>query len=159
MVIAIMAVLAAIAAPSFNPLLQRWRVRNATEAMISTIYFARAEAIKRGGNVQITKTANNTDGCTQASTNADWGCGWSVYSVDASGTQSLLKAFSTPSRVQVSIENSNGVIQLDRWGVLTGVSAKGISFVPADGNTSSPAARGICLASGGRIKTIGNPPC
>ena len=75
-VVAIMAVLAALAAPSFTPLMEGWRVRQATEALQSTIFYARSEAIKRGGNVAIQKLPNNTGGCTTATTNQAWDCGW-----------------------------------------------------------------------------------
>jgi type IV fimbrial biogenesis protein FimT len=47
--VAILAVLAGIAAPSFNPIIERWRVRQVSEELQSTLYFARSEAVKRGG--------------------------------------------------------------------------------------------------------------
>ena len=49
--IGIAAILAALAAPSFTGLMERWRVRQAAEGLQSTLYYARSEAIKRGGNV------------------------------------------------------------------------------------------------------------
>ena len=48
-VVAIVAILAALAVPSFTPLIERWRVRSTAENLASTVYFARSEAIKRGG--------------------------------------------------------------------------------------------------------------
>ena len=45
--IAILGVLAAIAAPSFKPLIERWKVRQVTEELQSTFYVARSEAIAR----------------------------------------------------------------------------------------------------------------
>ncbi|MDR0225631.1 MAG: GspH/FimT family pseudopilin [Burkholderiaceae bacterium] len=158
-VLVIIAILAGIAAPSFRPMLERWRVRNASEAMVSAVYYARSEAIKRGGNVKLQKIANNTDGCTLAATNEDWGCGWGVYSTDTAGTATLLKTFAIPANVTVSIKDNTGSIPIDRWGTLTGVSTKGIAMLPAGGSNSSPAAVGLCIAAGGRIKVIGNPPC
>ena len=65
-VVAIMAILAALAAPSFTPIIERWRVGQVIGGLESTLYYARAEAIKRGGNVTISKLANNTNGCTTA---------------------------------------------------------------------------------------------
>ena len=62
-VVAIMAILVALAAPSFNGLIERWRVRDTAEAITSTMYYARSEAIKRGGGV----TINATGG---------WNTGW-----------------------------------------------------------------------------------
>src|SRR5256885_11314686 len=54
-VVAILAILTALAAPSFTPLMERWRVRQVAEDLQATIYFARSEALKRGGNVTIAK--------------------------------------------------------------------------------------------------------
>ena len=51
--VSILAVIAMIAAPSFTHLIERWRVRSAAEALQSTIYYARSEAIKRGGGITI----------------------------------------------------------------------------------------------------------
>ncbi|MGL6206135.1 MAG: pilus assembly FimT family protein, partial [Giesbergeria sp.] len=55
-VVAIVAVLAALAAPSFTPLIERWRVRQAAENLTSSLYFARSEAIKRGGGIALDAT-------------------------------------------------------------------------------------------------------
>src|SRR2546427_6401346 len=35
-----------LAAPSFTPLMERWRVRQVAEDLQATIYFARSEALK-----------------------------------------------------------------------------------------------------------------
>ena len=43
--VSVVAILAALAAPSFKPLIDRWRVRNALESMQSTLFLARSEAI------------------------------------------------------------------------------------------------------------------
>ncbi len=77
-VVSILAILTAIAAPSFKGLIESWRVKQEVEGLQSAIFYARSEAIKRGGGVVLQKIANNTDGCTLASSNADWGCGWFV---------------------------------------------------------------------------------
>ena len=65
-VVSIVAILAALAAPSFSPLIENWRVRESAEQLQSTLYYARSEAIKRGGQVLIQKIPNNTNGCTTA---------------------------------------------------------------------------------------------
>lgn len=52
-VVAIIAVLAALAGPSFTALIERWRVRDAAETLTSSIYYARSEAIKHGGNMAL----------------------------------------------------------------------------------------------------------
>ena len=74
-VVSIIAVLPALAGPSFTQMIESWRVRDATESLRSTLLFARSEAIKRGGQIPIHKLPNNTNGCTSATGNRDWDCG------------------------------------------------------------------------------------
>jgi len=101
-VVAIIAVLAALAGPSFTPLIERWRVRDAAETLTSSIYYARSEAIKRGGQIAIHKLPNNTNGCTSATGNRDWDCGWIVcHDTNNSGTctsaEPVLQRIETPA--------------------------------------------------------------
>ncbi len=104
--VAIVAILAALAAPSFTPLLERWRVRQAVENMTSTLYYARSEAIKRGGRVGIQKVAQGTNGCKLASTNEEWGCGWFVF-VDSDDNgkwksgEEILQTTTTPTNTNL----------------------------------------------------------
>lgn len=158
--VAIVGVLAAVAAPSFTPLIERWRVRQATELLQSTLYYARSEAIKRGGRVVIQKIANNTNGCTTASTNKDWDCGWIVCAdTNDNGTcnanEPVLQRVDTPSKVQIARSSGATTIKLNRWGLVDGAWL-GFSLVPLDKGTSHPGARGLCMSSGGRIRIV--PP-
>lgn len=157
-VIAVLAILTAVAAPSFTPMIQRWNVKAAAESMVSTLYLARTEAIKRGGGVTIKKNPNNTDGCTTASTNEDWGCGWGIFYADSAGNSISIKNIPPPKGIEVTVKSSSGSISLDRWGKMSGINAKGIYILPAGGNLNPPA-QGICTSSGGRIQVIGDPPC
>ena len=163
-VVAIIAVLAAIAAPSFTPLIERWRVRDATNAMTDTLYLARAEAIKRGGQIGIQKLPKTTPGCKLANTNEEWGCGWFVF-VDSDDNgkwksgEEILQTVSIPANTDV-IHKSGGIsIRVDRYGMMSGLNAKGFIFSPSSTGISSPATRGICMASGGRIRVIEDVPC
>lgn len=98
--VAILAVLASLAAPSFMPIIERWRVRQAVEELQSS-YFARSEAIKRSGGIVIQKSANTAQ-CT-TSAKQEWDCGWFVCE-DANNngkcdnTEAVLQSFDTPSR-------------------------------------------------------------
>ena len=158
-VVSVLVVLAALAAPSFTPIIERWRVRQAVEASTSMLYYARSEGVKRGGNVVIRKQVNGTDGCTLAATNEDWGCGWVVFA-DTNGNRSqqsgeeTLQIYPPTPRVEVTIPGSGGTIRVDRWGKMDGLNAKAIIFVPQDKNTSDIASAAICVASGGRIRTV-----
>ena len=163
-VVAIIAVLAALAGPSFTPLIERWRVRQAVEGLQSTIYYARSEAIKRGGNVAMRKIPNNTNNCTTATSSADWDCGWFVCEdVNGNGVcnaaEPVLQRFETPANVQVTRPaNSGEHIIFNRWGLVDG-DFLSFSMVPLNKSTADPAARGVCMSSGGRIRVITDPPC
>lgn len=76
-VIAIVAILAALATPSFLPTIERWRVRSGTDDLQNSIYFARSEAVKRGGDVIMVRKAS--EGSCTSTGNNDWKCGWIVY--------------------------------------------------------------------------------
>lgn len=157
-VVAIVAILAALAAPSFTPLIQRWRVMQTVDGLQSTLYFARSEAIKRGGNVVIRKEPSGANGCALASANADWDCGWFVF-VDTNGSGALnsgeevLQRFATPADVSVTRTGGGATIQLSRWGTIEGTYL-GFNIVPFNKSTTDPAARGLCMSSAGRIRIV-----
>ena len=163
-VVSILAILAALAAPSFTPTIERWRVRQAVENMTSTMYFARSEAIKRGGNIGIQKNDNNTDGCTLAGTAQEWSCGWFVFA-DSNGNgawntgEEKLQVITTPTRINVMHNSGDKSIQVNRWGQMDGLNAKGFTFSPEPAGISSPATQSICVATGGRIRVKEGTPC
>jgi type IV fimbrial biogenesis protein FimT len=156
--VSILAVLMALAMPSFIPLLESWRVRQATEQLQSTLNYARSEAIKRGGQVAIQKLPNNTNGCTSASTKTDWDCGWIVcHDINGNGkcanAEPVLQRVDAPARVQISRTGGSDSIKINRWGLVDGTWL-GFSLVPIDKKTTHPGARGVCMSSGGRIRVI-----
>lgn len=147
--VAILGVLAAIAAPSFTPLIERWRVRQVAEELQSTLYYARSEAIKRGGNISI-----NAGTCTGTGTNfALWSCGWEVVFSDPnnSGTSTPLQQTATPSNTKVQLSSSQQLISLDRWGQF---SLSNFDFLISPENVSSTNAAKLCISTGGRIKRL-----
>lgn len=164
-VAAIVAVLAALAGPSFTPLLERWRVRDSVESLQSALYLARSEAIKRGGNVVIRKEATGANGCTLASGASNWDCGWFVFvDTNNNGTQNtgeeVLQRFAIPANLEVTRSANSAFIRFDRWGRAN--APFGFSIVPVNQSTSHPAARGLCMSSGGRIRISSDPadiPC
>jgi len=158
-VVSIVAVLAALAGPSFLLMIESWRVRDATESLRSTLMLARSEAIKRGGGVAIHKLPN-TSSCTSPESNQDWDCGWIVcQDTNNNGacgaTEPVLQRIETPGKVQVTRTSGSASIKLNRWGLVDGAWL-GFSIVPLNESTANPAARGVCVSSGGRIRVI--PP-
>ena len=139
-VVAILGILAAIAGPSFTPMIERWRVRQATEDLQSTLYFARSEAIKRGGGVSVS-----------AKDGADWSSGWEVRS--ATETDPLQNT-DAPTRVTITITAGNTTIDFDRWGQMTSDSKLSFDFrlMPYGKSTTDASAAALCVSPGGRIK-------
>lgn len=156
--IAILGVLAAMAAPSFATLIDSWRVRQTSDQLQSTLYFARSEAIKRGGRVVIQKLPNNTSGCTTASGTRDWDCGWIVcHDLNDNGScvasEPVLMRTETGGISHVSRTGGGASIKLNRWGLVSGPYL-GFNLVPLNKSVSHPSARGLCMSSGGRIHNI-----
>lgn len=163
-VVAILGVLTALIGPQFTTIIDRWRVRNTTDSLIDTLYFARSEAIKRGGKIGIQKLSNVTKGCQLASTNQEWGCGWIVF-VDSDGNgkykvgEEILQTILTSANTDVIHKSGSSTINVDRYGKMSGLNAKGFIISPASTGISSSATRGICMAAGGRIRIIEDVPC
>ena len=155
-VVAIMGILAALAAPSFTPLIERWRVRQATEQLHSSLYYARSEAIKRGGGVAMKKLPDGTNGCTAADTTSRWSCGWFICedtnkNGKCNASEPVLQRVDAPPRMMVVRTTGGENISFNRWGLTGGL---GFNVFPLDKGLSDPNARGVCMSSGGRVKTI-----
>ncbi|MFZ3126229.1 MAG: GspH/FimT family pseudopilin [Acidovorax sp.] len=163
-VVGILSVLAALAGPSFTLMIEKWRVQQTIETMKSTLYFARSEAIKRAGGIGIEKYPKKTVGCSLANTNEEWGCGWFVF-VDSNQNgkwnngEEILQTYVTPTNINVIHKSGGTSIKVDRYGMMSGLNAKGFIVAPDPAGISSPATKGICVASGGRIRVIEDVPC
>ena len=146
-VVAIVAILAALAAPSFTPLIERWRVRSATEDLQSSLYFARSEAIKRGGDAI----------SIQAKSGTDWSSGWQVKS----GTD-VVQNTDQPTGVVVSLTDSESKsllsIDIDRWGKLE-KTPLAFSLQPKGADPSSAHTEMLCISLGGQIKRKSSSSC
>ena len=157
--VAIVAILAALAGPSFTPLIERWRVRDAAETLTSSLYYARSEAIKRGGNIII-----------QANTGTDWSTGWHVFfDVDNDATQDACVVSETPNECDLQVTpahsyltfnlaDTTGSISVDRWGMLshtggatTAPTNMFFELMPKNKTLSDASAVRLCAGTGGRI--------
>ena len=141
--ISVLAVLTALAAPSFTPLIERWRVRGAVEDLQTTLYHARSEAIKRGGDVTITAIDD------------DWSKGWTVEDANDEEVQN------TGERTGVSISIAGDVTKLtfDRWGVVS--PAATFSITPKGKDADDPHAQKFCFigaAASSCASTSSTPP-
>lgn len=83
--LAVVAILAMIAVPSFRDTIRRNRVSAASNALLADIGYARAEAIDRGQTVTLCPSAS-VGSCTSGGT--AWQSGWMVYSYPPGATSS-----------------------------------------------------------------------
>lgn len=83
---AVAAVLAALALPSFAEFIDDQRLRGVATELMSDLHFARGEAIKRNARVLVCPKVGKSDANYCASNNKKWKEGWVVcYDVDADG--------------------------------------------------------------------------
>lgn len=145
-VVSIVAVLAALAGPSFTPLMERWRVRSATEDLTSTLYFARSEAIKRGGGITIDASG-------------DWNSGWKVTHTQDSVTTDL-QLSPKPKRVSIAQNNNKTKLYVDRWGMLSetngGVPMNTNILLYPEGKSGTDSSSIRLCVSGARITQMKN---
>ena len=161
--VASLGVLAALAGPSFQPLIDKWRVQQAIDNMKTTIYYARSEGIKRGGGIGIQRNTSGS-GCAQVTTKEEWGCGWFVFvDTNDNGTwkegEEILQTTPALTKINV-IHNGGGAnIKVNRYGKLGSLNAKGFFFNPDSTGVASSATRSLCMSSGGRIRIAEEIPC
>ena len=138
-VVAIVAVLAALAGPSFTPMIERWRVRQTAEALQSSIYLARSEAIKRGGGITIDATGG-------------WDQGWKVTHTQGATTTKLQEV---PAPSNVALTQAALQLFVDRWGMVSttsnGAATTTNFLIYPTGKSESPNAIRLCISAGGRI--------
>lgn len=160
-VIAIMGILTALAAPSFSAMMARYKTSVMADQLVSLLTVARTEAIRRGGAVILSK---KTSGINNCSTNQKWSCGVTLWADDnRDGTKDanepVLRDFDVPEGIVLN--NNTGAtpaarIILNRWGQANGINALAFSLV----HTSiSSANRSVCVASGGRIRVVEGVSC
>ena len=138
-VVAIVAVLAALAGPSFTPMIERWRVRQTAEALQSSLYLARSEAIKRGGGITIDATGG-------------WDQGWRVTHTQGTTTTPLQVV---PAPNNVALTQAALQLFVDRWGMVSttsnGAATTTNFLIYPTGKSGSPNAIRLCISAGGRI--------
>jgi type IV fimbrial biogenesis protein FimT len=92
-VIAIIAILAALAVPSFKTTLEKQRITSAAEAVLADVRWARAEAIKRNKKVRVTFTPGGS---------------WSyTVHVDPAGSNALLKTVNGSDFPATTLSSAN----------------------------------------------------
>lgn len=160
-------ILSNFAIAAYSSLLTRMRVHAATSELHSGLLYARAEAIKYGGNVIICRSVStdekmpDCDGTgADSQSSSGWGDGWLIFhdaNADGKVSQSdtLLgvqgKLFSSPEQGVIIPSPSRKLIRFNAFGQVYGSF---IQFAVLGSKSESPqnVNRYICIASGGRAR-------
>jgi type IV fimbrial biogenesis protein FimT len=138
-VIVLMAILLALALPSFNSLIEKYRVEGMVSALMASVSHARAEAARRGQAVTIRQRAE----CS----GADWSCGWETVVGSGDGLE-ILQRQDPDTRVAIE-KSAVGSMAFDPMGHFSSVAR--ISFHPV-GSASSSNDVVVCVSLGWRVR-------
>jgi type IV fimbrial biogenesis protein FimT len=175
-VVTILGLLAALALPSFQPLIERWRVKTTIEELQSSLYFARSKAIGLGGKIAIVK--NDVSGSCVSTGNDDWKCGWRIFvDADNNGTQAactpadptectIQESNPSPNMLVVVAPTDGGGLFMDRNGRFTDkkglvpVNTLSMDVIAKDRTLTDLSTRRLCIFGAGRFKQIkGSESC
>lgn len=73
----VVGILASIAAPNLQSLIEKNRIRSVTDELLSSLYRARSEAVKRGYDVVLCASSADQSGCDSTAT--DYSNGWLMF--------------------------------------------------------------------------------
>ena len=154
-VVGIMAVLAALAGPSFMGTIERYRVSTVTDQLASALILAQTEAIKRAGNVGLARLSGGD--CPTLATAQEWSCGWQVFNdTNNNGVvnagEATIQQFRITNGVTVMNALNSAGTTVNRWGKMNNVGAMRFVISPESGALTATTA--LCLSSGGRIRKL-----
>ena len=156
--IAVLAVLAAIALPSFQDTFRSNRAATATNEMLASLSLARTEAIRSTHSAQL---CPSSDGATCG---PDWNAGWMVVTdTDGNGTYDRVVRY-VQGRPQIAISVANEVsgstasttdIRFDSRGRPNNEASKRIiTLTPGGCRSGSELQRKMTLSNVGQVSTI-----
>lgn len=159
--IAVLAIVIAIAVPSFSTMIANNRALSTGEQLITAINYARAEAIKRGDRITLCGTTNG------AACNGSWANDWIVVTDNAATDDAanpvvgtVLRYWTGPDNgAAVSEANSITFIRFTRKGTLGNSASGAVTLTASASGCSSNSARqirvGIAGAPSGQRTTQG----
>jgi len=170
-VIAIVAILTTLAAPSFKAMIQSSNMTSTVNTFLADMRFARSESIRRGGGVVMCPSANSESSAASCTGSSGWEGGWIIFQ-DLNNTNTrtanepILRVQGPITAVNTIEAFSSTTFQFTATGRLSLASATHLTFgsPPIYG---TPAQRVICIGMGGRAriaidsegKPTGNATC
>jgi type IV fimbrial biogenesis protein FimT len=138
--VAVVAVLATMAAPSFQQLIATQRIKSVASALSESLWVARSEALKRNDNVAFNFTNSGSNSAV-----GDWKI---TQSSDGTGT-ALLQQEGSPSVVSTTSTGGNLLFVFNSSGRLTSGGSSSIQLSVPSANVN----RWVCISVSGRAVT------
>jgi type IV fimbrial biogenesis protein FimT len=165
-VVAIVAVLVGIAAPSFKNQIQSSAMTSSVNSFLSDMRYARSEAIRRGGTVIMCRSdspeaSSPTCGTGSGPNGNGWVSGWIIFQdLNGSGNKTaaepLLRAQGPITSIN-SIGNSSTKIIFAATGRLQSLSGGAMSLqFGSSPDFSNAAQRMVCISISGRGRIAGD---
>lgn len=146
-VLAIVAILAGLALPSFEGMVKRWQTRAAAENLVSAIYLARSEAARFGG---IELVSRSEAGCPRIT--GQWQCGWQIQTIGEPRT--VLRTAEAAKSLLITRSPAVNLMTFNQFAQLKGLGAYRfvVTHVADQGDGSK--ATTICVTSAGRVRVV-----
>ncbi|WP_309292538.1 GspH/FimT family pseudopilin [Azonexus sp.] len=153
-VVMILAILAAFAAPAMQNMIVQNRLAGQTNELLGTIQFARGEAIKRNQSIRFCPVANAGD----TACDADAG-NWAHWVVALNADDTVLRQGSMPTNLQLSSDLDNNTLIFAPTGLnnVTDGVADTITLCSPTGNGDTTRTIKVRLAGGTTISQ--SPGC
>ncbi len=155
--IAIVAILAAIAFPSFEATMRSNRVATTTNELIASFALARSEALRSPGGARVC-TSNNGTACTGTA----WDQGWIVWiavdnddALEVAGGERVVRYSQAKPGVAITAAagDANRNIGFDQRGYLVG-GARALSLASAECPTAAPLVRTFTIRPTGGVSVV-----
>lgn len=153
LVVSVIGILIAVGLPSLQDTVNRISTNTQAKTLVSSLSFARSEAIKRGSVVSICASSDGTDCAADA-----WGDGWAVFidnNGDADGAAGSIDVGDQILRVYQGLGSNSLVFdadiqQFDPRGFGTNAGVRTFLLCPEDDNAANAQSVEISLTGRGR---------
>lgn len=163
-VIAIVAILAGVAVPSFSQLIADTSLSSQANGFMADARFARSEALKRGVTVMMCPSANPMDTGPACSTDREWKLGWILFiDANASSTYDLTELVLRRQDALPSIASATSTATALRFNSEGRVPGGSGNLLFTSSNTSDDVfPRRLCINMIGKVRVAdrrANPVC
>ena len=167
-VVAIVAILTALAAPSFKTLIQSNNISSNVNSFLADMRFARSESIRRGGNVVLCRSESPevTDpncGTGSGTGGRGWATGWFVFhdlngDGDKDANEPVLRVQGPMASIDTALETGGGGSSTKFVFRATGrLKSSGLTTIQFGGGTYQVSNRRVlCISIGGRVRVAGD---